>query len=219
MKIGARSFRRRSVLLAAAGILAVVLTACTGRGGGQLPPDSLLGFQAPASFGFSFSCEDNGGLNPSTGELNIQLSYSDKGTNPIGSSFSIHGTVDTVDPVLESAVCIGQNPPPDPPGNNVLTFLGRYRLTSSPPAKFPSACPTQETSTSPLCRFEVTVIDNDRNLAPSPGDFFSIKLSTVTARCDAPTLEELDPTCTLLPAASVFYARAGTLSSGNLTVD
>jgi hypothetical protein len=215
MKIGARSFRRRSVLLAAVGILAMVLTACTGRGGGQLPPDNVL-FTGPASFGFDFSCEDKGGLNPSTGELHIQLSYSDKGTNPIGSEFSIHGTVDTVDPVLESAVCIGQNPPP---GGNELIFLGRYRLNSSPPAGFPEACPTQETSTSPLCRFEVLVRDNDGNLAPSPGDFFSIKLSTVTARCDAPTLEELDPTCTQLPAASVFYARAGTLSSGNLTVD
>jgi hypothetical protein len=118
--------------------------------------------------------------------------------------------------VLESAVCIGQNPPP---GGNELIFLGRYRLTSSPPAKFPSACPTQETSTSPLCRFEVLVRDNDGNLAPSPGDFFSIKLSTVIAPCDAPTLVELDPTYTQLPEETVFYARAGTLSSGNLTVD
>jgi hypothetical protein len=193
----------------------VVLTACTGHGGGQLPPDNVL-FTGPASFGFTFSCEDSGGLNPSTGKLAIELSYSDKGSNPIGSGFSIHGTVDTVDPVLESAVCIGQNPPP---GGNELIFLGRYRLTSSPPAKFPSACPTQETSTSPLCRFEVLVRDNDGNLAPSPGDFFSIKLSTVIAPCDAPTLEELDPTCTQLPEETVFYARAGTLSSGNLTVD
>ena len=215
MKSGAPSFRRRSVLLAAAGILAVVLTACTGRGGGQLPPDNVL-FTGPASLGFTFSCEDSGGLNPSTGKLAIELSYSDKGSNPIGSGFSIHGTVDTVDPVLESAVCIGQNPPP---GGNELIFLGRYRLTSSPPAKFPSACPTQETSTSPLCRFEVLVRDNDGNLAPSPGDFFSIKLSTVIAPCDAPTLGELDPTCTQLPEETVFYARAGTLSSGNLTVD
>ena len=204
MKSGAPSFRRRSVLLAAAGILALVLTACTGRGGGQLPPDELLGFTGPASFGFSFSCEDNGGINPSTGDLNIQLSYSDKGTNPIGSSFSIHGTVDTVDPVLESAVCIGQNPPP---GGNELIFLGRYRLTSSAPAGFPSTCPTRETKTKPLCRFEVIVRDNDMNHVPSPGDFFSIKLTNVTAL----TSEFPDP-------ATVFYARAGLLSSGNLTV-
>jgi hypothetical protein len=215
MKIGAPSFRRRFILLAAAGILAVVLTACTGRGGGQLPPDNVL-FSGAASFGFDFSCEDSGGLNPPTGQLKIQLSYSDKGSNPIGSSFSIHGIVDVIDPVLESAVCIGQNPPP---GGNELTFLGRYYLTSSPPAGFPSTCPTRETETTPLCRFEVTVIDNDGNLAPSTGDFFSIKLSTVTAACDAPTLEELDPTCTQLPAATVFYTRAGLLSSGNLTVD
>jgi hypothetical protein len=215
MKSGAPSFRRRSVLLAVAGIVAVVLTACTGRGGGQLPPDNVL-FTGPASFGFSFSCEDQGGINPSTGELKIELSYSDKGSNPIGSSFSIHGIADMVDPVLESAVCIGQNPPP---GGNELIFLGRYYLTSSAPAGFPESCATRETETTPLCRFEVTVRDNDGNLAPSTGDFFSIKLSTVTASCDAATLPELDPTCTQLPAATVFYARAGTLSSGNLTVD
>jgi hypothetical protein len=205
MKSGAPSFRRRSILLALVGIVAVVLTACTGRGGGQLPPQP--GFTAPASFGFSFSCEN--------GRLRIELSYTDQGSSVfLGSPFSIHGTVDQVDPVLESAVCIDHNPPPPP--ENQLIFLGRYRLTSSPPAGFPSTCPTQETSTSPLCRFEVIVQDNDRNLAPSPGDFFSIKLSTVTASCADPIP---DPTCTQLPAATVFYARAGTLSSGNLTVD
>ena len=203
MKIGAPSFRRRSVLLAAAGILAVVLTACTGRGGGQLPPDNVL-FTGPASFGFTFSCEDSGGLNPSTGKLAIELSYSDKGSNPIGSGFSIHGTVDTVDPVLESAVCIGQNPPP---GGNELIFLGRYYLTSSAPARFPSTCPTRETSTTPLCRFEVIVRDNDMNRAPSTGDYFQITLSSATAVTSE------------LPAAAVFYTRAGLLSSGNLTVD
>jgi hypothetical protein len=205
MKSGAPSFRRRSVLLAVTGILAVVLTACTGRGGGQLPPDNVL-FNGSASFGFSFSCEN--------GKLSIELSYSDKGSNPIGSSFSIHGTVDQVDPVLESAVCIDQNPPPPP--ENQLIFLGRYWLTSSPPAGFPSTCPTQETTTTPLCRFEVIVQDNDQNLAPSPGDFFSIKLSTVTTSCADPIP---DPTCSQLPGAAVFYARAGYLSSGNLTVD
>jgi hypothetical protein len=138
MKTGAPSFRRRSVLLAAAGILAVVLTACTGRGGGQLPPDNVV-FKAPASFGFDFSCEDSGGLNPPTGQLRIQLSYTEHGTNLLGSGFSIHGIVDQIDPVNESAFCIGQNPPP---GGNELIFLGRYRLTSSAPAGFPSSmCP------------------------------------------------------------------------------
>jgi hypothetical protein len=203
MKSGAPSFRRRSIFLAVVGILAVVLTACTGSGGGQLPPSA--GFTGPASFGFSFSCEN--------GQLRIQLSYTDQGSNPIGSSFSIHGTVDQVDPVLESQVCIDHNPPPPP--ENQLIFLGRYRLTSSPPAGFPSTCPTQETSTSPLCRFEVIVQDNDRNLAPSAGDFFSIKLSTVTASCADPIP---DSTCSVLPPVTVFYARAGTLSSGNITV-
>jgi hypothetical protein len=212
MKIGARSFRRRSVLLAVAGILAVVLTACTGRGGGQLPPDNVL-FTGPASFGFTFSCEDSGGLNPPTGQLRIQLSYKDHGTNPLGSGFSIHGTVDTIDPVVESAVCIGQNPPPDPPGENELTFLGRYRLTSSAPALFPRTCPTRETKTTPLCRFEVTVRDNDMNRAPSTGDYFSINLTTITTPC---TSVSPAPTCSDLPAG--FYTRAGLLSSGNLTV-
>ena len=59
----------------------------------------------------------------------------------------------------------------------------------------------------PSCRFEVIVRDNDQDRAPSRGDFFSIKLSSGTA-----VTSELDPT-------TVFYARAGVLSSGNLTVD
>jgi len=110
MKTGASRHIRRSIVLAAACILAVVLTACTGRGGGQLPPS--VGFSGAASFGFSFSCEDKGGLNPPTGQLHIELSYNDKGSNPLGSSFGIHGTVDQIDPVLESAICIGKKPPP-----------------------------------------------------------------------------------------------------------
>jgi len=186
----------------------VVLTACTGRGGGQLPPDGVV-FTGPASFGFDFSCADQGGLNPPTGQLRIQLGYIDHGSNPIGSSFGIHGIVDTIDPVLESAVCIGQIPPP---GGNELIFLGRYRLVSSAPAGFPSTCPARETKTTPLCRFEVIVRDNDMNRAPSAGDYFSIKLSTATAPC-------VDPACSQLPVGTVFYARAGLLSSGNLTVD
>jgi hypothetical protein len=161
-------------------------------------------FAGPASFGFSFSCEDKGGLNPPTGELRIELSYTDHGSNPLGSSFSIHGIVDTIDPVLESMICIGQNPPP---GGNELIFLGRYRLVSSAPAGFPSNCPANETATTPLCRFEVIVRDNDGNRAPSPGDYFHITLSNATA-----LTSELD-------AASAPYSRGGTLSSGNLTVD
>jgi hypothetical protein len=205
MKIGGRRHLRRSIYLAAACLLALALTACTGKGGGYLPPAGVFTGQAP--FGFTFSCDDKGGLNPPTGKLSIELAYADKGTNPIGSSFGIHGIVDQIDPVLESMVCIGQNPPPDPPGENVLTFLGRYRLTTSPPAGFPSTCPARETSTKPLCRFEVTVIDEDQNLEPSPGDFFSIKLSSATVA----TSSQLDP-------LTVFYARAGYLAGGNLTV-
>jgi len=218
MKIGARSFRRRSIFLAAAGILAVVLTACTGRGGGYLPPGASVGtdvlpeaqfpgtvFTGQAPFGFTFSCEDKGGLNPPTGKLAIELAYSDLGTSVLlGAPFGIHGIVDTIDPVLESAICIGQNPPPD---GSTLIFLGRYQLTSSPPPpNFPTTCPSRATKTTPLCRFEVIVRDNDGNLRPSTGDLFSIKLSSATA-----VTSKLDP-------ATVFYARAGFLAGGNLTV-
>jgi hypothetical protein len=193
MKTGAPRIFRRSIVLAAAGSLAVTLTACTGSGGGQLPPQSPV-FTAPASFGFTFSCEDKGGINPPTGQLRIHLSYTDHGSNPIGSSFSIQGTADKLDPVLP------------PPGGNELIFLGRYRPTTPPPTGFPQSCPRRETSTSPLCRFEVIVQDNDGNLAASKGDFFSIKLSSSTA-----VTSELDP-------ATVFYARAGYLERGHLTV-
>jgi hypothetical protein len=193
---------RRPLAVAVVGILAVTFTACTGRGGGQLPPDGA--FTGPASFGFQFSCEDKGGVNPPTGRLSIELSYTDHGSNPIGSSFSIHGIVDRIDPVLESAICIGQNPPP---GGNELIFLGRYRLTSSAPAGFPSTCPARESDSTPLCRFEVIVRDNDMNHAPSTGDYFQITLSSGTVLSS-----QLKP-------APVFYTRAGVLSSGNLTVD
>jgi hypothetical protein len=187
--------------LAVLGVLIALVAACTGRGGGQLPPQP--GFSGQASFGFDFSCEDSGGLNPPTGQLRIELSYTDHGTSLIGSSFSIHGIVDEIDPVLESEFCIGQNPAP----GGKLIFLGRYYLTSSAPAGFPSTCPTRETATTPLCRFEVIVQDNDRNNAPSTGDSFQITLSGGTA-----VTSELD-------AATVFYIRGGTLSAGNLTVD
>lgn len=202
MKSGRHPRLRGSLVVTFIVILAAGLTACTGRGGGQLPP--TLGFAGPASFGFSFSCEDKGGLNPPTGQLHIELSYTDHGSNPIGASFSIHGTADTIDPVLESQICIGQNPPP---GSNELIFLGRYRLTSSAPAGFPSTCPTEQTQTAPLCRFEVIVRDNDKNRVPSTGDYFHVALTNGTA-----VTSQLD-------TAAVFYSRGGQLSSGNLTVD
>lgn len=205
MKMSAPPFLRWSLVCAATAVFLAVLTACTGVGGGQLPPS--IGFTGPASFGFDFTCEDKGGLNPQTGQLRIQLAYVEHGSNPLGSSFSIHGIVDELDQVLESQVCSGQEPPPPSEFGNQLIFLGRYWLTSSPPAGFPSSCPTRETTTTPLCRFEVIVRDNDQNFAPSPGDYFSIKLSTVTDS----RITEFDPT-------TVVYARAGLLSSGNLTV-
>jgi hypothetical protein len=205
MKTGAPRLFRRSIVLTAAGILAVTLTACTGAGGGYLPPNKAAGFSGKASFGFNFSCEDKGGLNPPTGQLRLQLTYTDHGTSRlVGEPFSIQGTADELDPVLESMLCSGQNPPEPVP--NELTFLGTWRPTTPPPPGFPSTCPRRELSTSPLCRFEVIVRDTDGNLAGSTGDFFSIKLSSATA-----VTSVLDP-------ATVFYARAGYLAGGNLTV-
>jgi len=204
MKTGASRLFQRSLLVAAAGILALMLAACTGRGGGQLPPGPR--FSAAASFGFSFSCQDSGGINPPTGQLKIDLSYNDKGSSlgMLRSSFGIHGIVDKIDPVVESAICIGKNPPP---GGNELIFLGRYYLTSSPPAGFPGSCTAGKSSTTPLCRFEVVVRDNDQNLTPSPGDYFQITLSSST-----------EVTSEFSPDTPVFYTRGGKLSSGNLTV-
>jgi hypothetical protein len=204
MKLGGSSYFRRSVMLAAACILAMVLTACTGKGGGYLPANEPAGFTGQAPFGFTFSCEDKGGLNPPTGKLAIELAYGDQGTSLLlGAPFSIHGIVDKIDPVLESQICAGREPPP---GGTELIFLGRYRPTSSSKPGGLKNCPTRETTTSPQCRFEVIVRDNDDNLRPSKGDFFSIKLSSATA-----VTSELNP-------ADVFYARAGTLAGGNITV-
>jgi len=222
MKLGGSSYFRRSVMLAAACVLAVVLTACTGRGGGYLPPGPYVSdpaidpavidkfdntsFTGQAPFGFTFSCEDKGGLNPPTGKLAIELAYSDLGTSALSAPFGIHGIVDKIDPVVESMFCSGQTTPPEPLPPNELIFLGRYRPTSSSRPGALKNCPTRETTTSPLCRFEVFVRDNDRNLRPSKGDFFSIQLSSATA-----LTSELDP-------LTVFYARAGYLAGGNLTV-
>ena len=103
MKTGAPRFVRKSILLAAAGILAVVLTACTGTGGGQLPPQTAVFQRARPRLASASAAEDKGGLNPPTGRLDIELAYTDKGTNPIGSAFGIHGIVDKIDPVVESA--------------------------------------------------------------------------------------------------------------------
>ena len=171
--------QRRGLIAVATGLLVVALAGCTGRGGGYLAPAAPL-FTGEASFGFSFSCERSSNSvspNPPAGRLRIQLSYTDHGANPLGSGFSIHGTVDQLDPVEESMICIGQDPPPTP---NELIFLGTYRASTSAPAGFPKSCPAKETATTPLCRFEVIVRDNDLSRGPSKGDAFSIRLSSAT---------------------------------------
>src|SRR3712207_6574204 len=183
-------------------VLRVLLAACSGRGGGSLPPDSTTGFSGQATLGFSFSCESPS-LNGPTGRLRIELQYSDKGSTPLGGPFAVHGEADSLDPVLESMICIGQNPPP---GGYELIFLGVYRVTSSPPPGFPTDCAiTGSDADRPPCRFEVIVRDNDGDRGPSKGDFFSIKLSQSTVASS-----EL---------ASFFYFRAGVLGGGNLQVD
>jgi hypothetical protein len=212
MKTGLHRHLRRSLSVAAAGILGVALTACSGQGGGQLAPDGGE-FAGPATFGFNFSCErssrSTSSLHPKSGRMRVQLTYRDHGTNPLGSSFGIHGIVEEIeDPVLESMICIGDNPPPEPGPENELTFTGRYWLAGPAPEDFPAECPVRETDTAPLCRFEVTVRDNDVDGRAGIGDYFRIRLTTETV-----PLVELDP------PAPEFYIRDGVLSSGNITVD
>ena len=93
MKTSAHPFLRRSFSCAAIVVLVAVLMACTATGGGQLPPTA--GFTGPASFGFVFSCERSSrstSLNPPTGQLRTQLSYTEHGTYlPAGSPFQ-HST-------------------------------------------------------------------------------------------------------------------------------
>lgn len=202
MTIRSRRSFGRSLSVGLAGLTMAMVAACTGRGGGYLPPASPV-FAGQASIGFTFSCQDAGGINPPTGKLAIELAYGDKGTNPLGGPFGIHGIVDTIDPIVESAICIGKNPPP---GGNELIFLGRFNPTGRTPAGYPATCPKSQKSTTPSCRFEVVVRDNDGNLAPSKGDYFQIRLSSATA-----VTSDLDPT-------TVFYARAGLLAGGNITV-
>ena len=205
----------KRVLIAGATLVAT-LAACSGTGGGSLPPDGLA-FQDKASFGFTFSCERSSrttqNANPQPGRLRLQLTYTDHGLNPVGAPFGVHGIADTIDPVLESQICAGQEEQGEqPPVPGQLVFLGRYRLTStSRPAGFPVECAQRTFASGTNCRFEVVVQDNDRNLAPSAGDSFSISLTSVTD----PTVTDFE---SLVPPV-LFYARGGFLSGGNISVD
>jgi hypothetical protein len=191
----------------AAALFAAVLAGCTAGGGGWLPPDGTA-FSGRATLGFAFSCERSSAavnLNPPTGQLRLQLNYADHGDNPLGDPFTIHGEADALDPVLESMICIGEEPPP---GGNELIVLGRYWPVSRLPPEFREGCakPERRSEGAP-CRFEVVVRDNDGDRTPSEGDFFSIALSEATA-----VTGELDP-------GTVVYARSGLLGGGNLKVD
>jgi hypothetical protein len=198
---------RRFLFLPTIAVVAALLAACSGYGGGWLPP--AVGFPGQATMGFTFDCERNAktvNQNPPTGRLHIELAYLEQGTSPLLlGGFGIHAVADVIDPALQSAVCIGQDPPPD---GQTLIFLGRYWLTSSPPAGFPASC-SMTRSSKDNCRFEVQVKDNDLNHAPSAGDYFSIQLSTqVCSTTD----------CLTQLTAPVFYTRAGLLGGGNITV-
>ncbi len=174
----------------------------------MVAPDGSL-FSEQATLGFSFSCERSSAsynLHPPTGQLRIELSYSDHGSSPLGGPFSIHGEADTLDPVLESMICIGENPPPD---ENELIFQGPYWVTSSQSSGFPAECAeTSSDSDQSRCRFEAAVRDNDGDRAPSTGDHFSITLfaATDTAFID-------------FDSGTVVYLRAGLLGGGNLEID
>ena len=116
--------------------------------------------------------------------------------------FSIHGTVDTLDPVLESAICIGQNPPP---GGNDSDLPGS--LPDARPRR-PRRVPAAVHHRTARCRFEVIVRDNDKNRR-SVGRRLLLHHPVERHRRCPPS--SIPPT--------VFYTRAGLLSSGNLTVD
>ena len=191
----------------ATGLLVVALAGCTGRGGGYLAPAAPL-FTGEASFGFSFSCERSSNSvspNPPAGRLRIQLSYTDHGANPLGSGFSVHGTVDQIDPVVESMICIGQNPPPTP---NELIFLGTYRAPSPAPAGFASVVPGQGDG-----HHAVVPLRGHRQRQRPESWAVEGRLPSRSGSPSATVVSsELDP-------ATVFYARAGLLEGGNLTVD
>ena len=150
------------------GTLAVGLAACAGRGGGQLPQSRM--FTGPASFGFSFSCEDKGGVNPPTGRLHIELSYTDHGM-PIFSLVLLdprdrrHDRSGARIRDLHRSEPAAAGEQADLPGALSADVIGTDRL--------PPACPMQEATTTPWCRFEVIVRDNDGNRAPSTGDYGS----------------------------------------------
>ena len=200
MKARSRLLLRRSVFLAAIGVLVAVLTACTGRGGGYLPPERAFRCSTARRRSASPSAASASPAARTRIRRPVSSASSSPTTNTATTSRSARrsgstGSSTSIDPVLESAICIGQNPPP---GGNELIFLGRYRPTSAPPAGFPATCPTRETKTTPLCRFEVIVRDNDGEPRPVAG---RLLLDQAVERHGSRRLNSIP--------ATVFYSRAG----------
>jgi hypothetical protein len=187
-------------MLGIAMVLILVLTSCTGRGGGVLPPTP--GFAGQATVGFSFTCEN--------GRLHLSFEYQDHATNPFGGPFSIHGVADRISPALESYYCIGDSSNGALPPGEIL-FQGTYTVQSGRPGAFaPAGCAaTFEIGTGEVltgCRFTADVRDTgDRG--PSKGDYLSIKLFG-----GPDTGDIMHP---VLP----IYSRDGNLASGNFQVD
>ena len=204
MKARSRLLLRRSVFLAGIGVLVAVLTACTGRGADTCRLTSVA-FTGPASFGFTLQLRGQGRREPADrSAAHPALLQRTRQQPRIGSPFGIHGIVDMIDPVLESMICIGQNPPP---GGKELIFLGRYRPTTSAPAGFPKSCPTRR-------RRPTAVPFRGHRAGQRQEPARRRRATSSRSRCRAPrqSPSDLDP-------ATVFYTRAGLLEGGNLTVN
>ena len=202
LKTGAPRLFRRSVLLAAVGILALVLTACRGVGGGQLPPNT--GFTAPASFGFSFSCEDKGGLNPPTGQLAIQLVLHRPRHQP--------PRLGVLDP---------RDRRPDRPGAGIPDLYRSESASRRERADLPGPLPADVVRPGGLPVDLPGARDEDHTAVPLRGHRPRQRHEPrpVAGRLLLHQAHERYGLDLPIPdPATVFYARAGLLSSGNLTV-
>lgn len=207
------AMRKRTGRIGAAGLavaLGMVLTSCSGRGGGQLGPSPLTGYAGAANIGFTFTCDPTN-TDPTRSinlaRLHISLEYQDKDTNLFGSSFGIHGEADAFDQYAVNAIC--SDPFNGALSNSEIQFDGVYTVRSgSGPNRYSADTCRQSTMTFATlgtvagCRFTVYVKDNGDGKA-SPGDDVSITLFGGASTTDPTPL----------------YSRAGKLVSGNAQVD